>query len=423
MFEKNRVAITGIGLVTPIGNIVKENWNSLINGLSGISKIDRFDLGDYPYQIAGLVNEDKELLDKILPFNKQRKTERFIHLAILAGYQAFTDSGLTKIFPENRERFGTCIGVGVGGVNSIAEGTLVIQKDGMRRTSPFLIPKSIINQAAAQLSMEWDLEGPISSIVNACSSSGDAVGNSFRLIRDGYADYMLTGGAESCITPLAVSSFGNMRSLSSWKGDPKKSCRPFDKDRSGFVMSEGSGILVLERMDLAKKRGANIYAEIIGYGSTADAFHVTAMQPDGNGAIRVMDVALKDAKVNKKQINYVNAHGTSTQMNDPIETKALKAVFGENILPENPKRILVSSTKSMTGHLLGAAGGAEISFTALALKNQVLPPTINLDCPDPECDLDYIAHKARETKVDYAISNSFGFGGGNSVVVLKRFFD
>ncbi|MBD3231894.1 beta-ketoacyl-ACP synthase II [Candidatus Dependentiae bacterium] len=420
MSKKQKVAITGIGLINPIANNTIETWNLLLKGKSGLSFLEKDELKDYPCKVFGLVKNEKEILNKVFSFNNQRKTDRFIHLAMIAGKEALLDSGLSKELPVNRERFGTSIGVGFGGIQSIETGKDCLIKKGLKRVSPFLIPQSIINQAAAHLSMEHNLQGPTCSIVNACSSSGDSVGNAFRMIRDGYADYMLTGGTESSITPLSIAAFGNMRAITHWKKKPEKACRPFDKDRSGFVMSEGAGILLLERMDLAKKRGANIYAEIVGYGSTSDAYHITAMHPEGRGAIKAIQVALKDAKINKNEIGYINAHGTSTKMNDIIETKVLKNVFLDHISPKNPNRALVSSTKSMTGHMLGAAGGVEISLTALALKNETLPPTINLDHPDDECNLDYIPHYARDKKCEYAISNSFGFGGGNSVIVLKK---
>jgi len=420
MSKKHDVVITGIGLVTPVGNDVKTTWNSLINGQSGLSYLDRFDLGDYPCKIFGLVKNEKELLDKIFPPQKQRKTDRFIHLAMLAGHQALTDAGRTKEFPENRERFGTYLGIGIGGISSIEKAVMELNEKGMKKTSPFLIPKAISNQACAWLNIEWNLQGQSCAITNACSSSGDSVGMAFRMIRDGYADYMLTGGTECSITPLTISAFGNMRALCTWNGDPAQSSRPFDKDRSGFVLSEGAALLVLERKDLAIKRGANIYAEIIGYGATSDAHHIVSMHPEGRGAVKAIDMALNDAQINKTQVDYINAHGTATKMNDPMETIILKKAFGDHVKKDNSKRALISSTKSMTGHLLGAAGGLEISTIALSLKNQILPPTINLHNPDPACDLDYIANVARSKKIEYAISNSFGFGGGNSVVVLKK---
>jgi 3-oxoacyl-[acyl-carrier-protein] synthase II len=370
------------------------------------------DLAQYPYTVVGQVKEEQKIIDEIVPANKKRKTARFIHLAIVAADQAMKDAGFSVNIPESRDRFGTCIGVGIGGVDSLAQASIGFYNAGAKRVSPFLIPKTIINQAGAHISMMYNLQGSMSSVVNACSSSGDSVGLAFRMIRDGYADYMIAGGTESSIIPLSVAAFGNMRSLSSWKGDPQKACRPFDRDRSGFVMSEGAAILILEKMDFAKKRGAHIYAEIVGFGSTADAYHITAMHPEGRGAIKAIENALHDANVDHSKVGYINAHGTSTVMNDAIETMVIKKVFG--------KCPLVSSTKSMTGHMLGAAGGAEIAFTTLALQHQILPPTINLESPDPVCDLDYIAHDARDVICDYAISNSFGFGGGNAVVVLKR---
>jgi 3-oxoacyl-[acyl-carrier-protein] synthase II len=421
MSKKNRVAITGIGLVTPLGNTVQSNWENLIAGKSGLSFVDYPQLKGYPYRVFGLVKNEQELLDKTFCPNKQRKTDRFIHLAILAGHQAMQDSGLTKEFPVARDRFGVLIGVGIGGLATIEQGALSLNTDGVKKVSPFLIPKVIINQSSAYLSMDFDLQGPMSSMVNACSSSGDSIGYSFRMIRDGYADYMLTGGAESCVTPLSIAAFGNMRAICAWQGDdPTKASRPFDKDRAGFIMSEGAGILVLERMDLAQKRGAQIYAEVVGFGSTSDAFHITAMHPEGRGACKAIEVALHDAQVDKEKIGYINAHGTSTKMNDSVETLVLKKAFGSHVDVNNPRRAVISSTKSMTGHLLGAAGGTEVSYTALALKNNILPPTINLETPDPECDLDYIPNQARQADVEYAISNSFGFGGGNAVVVLKK---
>ncbi|MFC1894633.1 beta-ketoacyl-ACP synthase II [Candidatus Dependentiae bacterium] len=421
MLDKNRVVITGIGMITPLGNNVDDNWNNLINGRSGIEYLDLEELQDYPYKAFGIVKNEQDRLNAIFPPNKKRKTDRFIHLAILSGDQAIKDSGFDVSFPKQRERFGVCFGVGIGGISAIEQAANDLKTKGMRRVSPFLVPKAIINQASAQLSMQYNLQGPTSSIVNACSSSGDATGFAFRMIRDGYADYMLAGGSESCITPLSIAAFGNMRAISSWKGDDaKKACSPFDINRSGFVMSEGSGALVLERMDLAKKRCAKIYAEIVGYGSTCDAYHITAMHPEGRGAQKAITVALEDAKIDKSDIGYINAHGTGTKMNDVVETFVIKKVFGSQVLPSTKDHTLVSSTKSMTGHMLGAAGGVEISVTALSLKNQIFPPTINLHNPDPECDLDYVANNARKKICEYAISNSFGFGGGNSIVVLKK---
>jgi len=427
MLNKNRVAITGIGLINPLGNNTQTCWRNLIAGKSGISFYEHPDLKDYPYKVFGLVKNEKEILDKFFPANLQRKTDRFIHLAMIAGHEAMIDAGFFSFNKSQNidifenEHFGTCVGVGIGGLHAIQEAAVNFENGGARKVSPFLVPKAIINQAAAHLSMKFNLQGPMISVVNACSSSGDSVGFAFRMIRDGYTDYMLTGGTESCITPLTISAFGNMRALCKYQGDdPTKACRPFDKDRSGFVMSEGAGILVLEKMDFAKKRGAKIYAEIVGYGSTSDAYHITAMHPEGRGAQRAIEIALKDADVDKNQINYINAHGTSTIMNDKIETSVIKRVFGNHANIANKSHLVVSGTKSMTGHMLGAAGGTEISFVALTLKNQILPSTINLENPDKGFDLDYVANCSKKGNVHFAISNSFGFGGGNSVVVLKK---
>ena len=426
-YDKHEVVITGIGLTNPLGNDTKICWNNLIQGYSGISFLSSDfwpeNYKNYPYNFAGLVKNEQEILDKVFVAAKQRKSDRFIHLAMIAGHEAMLDSGLDQNFPENRERIGTILGVGVGGIKSISSSVVDLHISGPKKVSPFLIPKAISNQASGWLCMDWNLQGPMSVVVNACSSSADAIGYAFRMIRDGYADYMLTGGAESCVTPLAMAAFGNMRALCSSKDfdDPKKASRPFDLKRSGFVMGEGAAILVLGRKDLALKRGAKVYAELAGFGITSDAFHITAMHPEARGAIGAIKMALNDAKVNLDEVDYINAHGTSTQMNDKIETFAIKSVFGDHSDPKNAEHLAISSTKSMTGHLLGAAGGTEVAISALSIKNQVLPPTINLENPDPECNLDYIPNKAIEKRVDVAISNSFGFGGGNSVLVLKRF--
>jgi len=337
---------------------------------------------------------------------------------LIAADEALRDAGLSKEFPQDRDRFGSYVGVGIGGVGYVEAASLDLAKRGYKAVSPFLLPKTISNEAPGWLGIKFDLRGPSMAVVNACSSGNDAIGQAFRAIQDGHADYMLAGGAESSLTPLGFVGFGNMRALSSWKGDPSAASRPFDKDRSGFVMAEGSGLLVLEREDFARKRGAQVYAELVGYGATCDAYHITAIHPEGDGAIRAMNNALAQGNVNPDSVGYVNAHGTSTPMNDPAETKIIKKVFGEHA---DKNRLLVSSTKSMTGHMLGAAGGAELAFSALAIKHGVLPPTINLDNPDPACDLDYIAHQAREKRVDYAMSNSFGFGGANSSILLKRY--
>jgi len=420
MSDKNRVAITGIGFVCPVGNNVKDSWQSLIEGRSGLSSLAGFSDKDYPWKSFGLVKNEQNLIDSFLSAKEQRKMDRFIQLALVAGFEAVSDAGLSINFPTNRDRFGVFLGVGIGGMGSILQGQEDLQKKGRNAISPFLIPKSISNEAASWFSIKWDLQGQVCTIVNACSSSNDAIGLAFRNIRDGYSDYILAGGSENCITPLSIVSFGNMRALSTWDKDPAQASRPFDKKRSGFVMAEGAAVLVLERYDLAVKRGAKIYAEVLGYGAAGDAYHVTAMHPQGRGAEKAVRLALRDGGIAPEQIGYINAHGTGTPMNDPIETQVLKNVFGSSIDPDNEKRILVSSTKSMTGHLLGAAGALEVGITALALKGQILPPTANLDEQDEKCDLDCIANRARRAEVEYAISNSFGFGGANSVILLKR---
>lgn len=426
MQKKYRVAVTGIGLVNPLGNSTKECWKNLIAGKSGISFLpENFwpeKYKDYPYNIAGLVKNEHELLDSVFIPAKQRKSARFIHLSMIAGSEAMHDASLSSEFPENRFRFGTIMGVGVGGIGTIMKSVEDFNRAGPKRVSPFLIPRSISNQAAGWLSMEFNLQGQNGAFVNACASSADALGHAFRSIRDGYADYMLAGGTESAITPLSMSAFGNMRALSSSKKflDPTKASRPFDKNRAGFVMSEGAAVLVLERMDLAKKRGVKIYGEIAGYGATSDAYHITAMHPDGRGAIGAIKMALNDAKLKPEDVGYVNAHGTSTIMNDKLETFVLKKVFGKHTNPRSKEHLSISSTKSMTGHLLGGAAATEAAFSLLALKNQILPPTINLENPDPDCDLDYIANNSRSSSSTVAISNSFGFGGGNAVLAFKK---
>ncbi len=418
---KHRVVITGLGLITPLGNDVSTTWNGLLQGRSGISVLpESFGLQDYMVKVGGYVRGEQEFLAAVLPAKFHTKTDRFIHFALIAGHQAMTDAGFSQTNPEQRDRFGVYMGVGLGGLHSISEAVVDWQKSGLKRISPFAIPKTISNLAPAWLSMQWNLQGPHTAFTNACASSADAIGMAFRLIRDGYVDYMLAGGTEGCLTPLGIAGFGNMRALSAWNGDPAQASRPFDKNRTGFVLAEGAGVLVLERMESAIKRGTHIYAEIVGYGATSDAYHVTAMHPDARGAALAMEHAMTDAGIDRTDIGYINAHGTGTPMNDALETVALKKVFGSHSDPSKQDHVLVSSTKSMTGHLLGAAGGLEAAITALTLHHQCVPPTINLSDPDPACDLDYVPHKARHASVNYALSNSFGFGGGNSVLAFKR---
>lgn len=419
--NEDAVVITGIGLVSPLGNTTEATWQAALAGTSGIKSLSsEFAESSRWARVAALVTDEQTQLDATIPAITQKKTDRFIHLALMAGSQAMQDAGFTTTFPQDREQFGVYVGVGIGGLGSIGQSMVQFAQQGEKTVSPFLIPKVISNEAAGWLSMEWNLQGSSLAFVNACSSSADSLGLAYRMIKDGYADYMLAGGAEASVTPLAMAAFGNMRALSAWKGDVTQASRPFDFYRTGFVMGEGAAMLVLERKSSALKRSAKIYAEFSGYAATADAYHVTAMHPEGRGAQRAIQQALKTSQLNLSDIGYINAHGTGTPMNDSIESHVIKTVFGEHVNPSVKNHILVNSTKSMTGHLLGAAGALEVAFTALALHHQQVPPTINLTTPDPACALDYIKDTARDLTFNHAISNSFGFGGGNSVVVLSK---
>ncbi len=420
MMVKNRVVITGIGLITPLGNTVQTTWRALLDAHSGIRSLNFPELKDYYCNVGGIVLGEQELLDQRLPKKEQDKTERFIHLAILAADEALQSSGISLDTLSERERFGVYLGVGIGGLESIQQASLMLDQQGHRRLSPFMIPRAINNMAPNWVAMLNNLQGPNLAVSSACASGSDAFGLAFRLIRDGYVDYMLTGGAEACVGPLAITAFGNMRTLSRWQGDPQAASRPFAQDRTGFVLAEGSGVLMLERYDMAVKRNAPMYAEVVGYGATSDAHHITAMHPEARGACLALRQALADACIQPEQVGYINAHGTGTSMNDITETLAIKKVFGDHADAQKKNHLLVSSTKSMTGHMIGAAGGAEIAFTALALKNQIVPPTINLHEQDPACDLDFVPLQAREVPLNYAASNAFGFGGSNSVVILKK---
>ena len=418
--NRAQVVITGIGLVTPVGQTTQENWTAIKKGQSGLSFFDHPLADQIPYKFAAQVTLDQERLNALLPAKDQRKTERFTQFALLAADEAMTDAGLNAQFPENRLRFGTYLGVGVGGVNSFLQAARIFDQGGYKKISPFLMPKAICNEAASWLSMKWNLQGPMIVTVSACSSGADAVGFAYRAIRDGYADYMLVGGTESCLVPEALAAFGNMRALSSWQGDPQYASRPFDKNRTGFVMGEGAGVMVLERKDLAEKRGANMYAQVVGFGATADAYHITAIHPEGRGACAAMRSAVEQAGVELTDVGYINAHGTATPMGDAIEAQAIRKVFGSHADPATDNHLLVSSTKSVTGHMLGAAGGAEISYVALGLKNQIVPPTMNCDEQDPACEIDVVPGVARRHSFEVGLSNSFGFGGGNAVIALKR---
>jgi len=410
---KRRVVITGVGVISPVGNDADTFWKSLQEGKSGIDKITSFDASDYPTQIAGEVKnfDPEQYMDK----REVRRTDRYVQFALAAAKMAVQDAKL-EITDENAEQVGVYIGSGIGGLSTWEDQHQVLIEKGPRRVSPFFIPMMIANMASGLVSIEYGAKGPTSSAITACATGTNAIGDAFRLIQHGHADVMITGGAEATIRPMAMAGFCAMKAMSTRNDEPQKASRPFDRDRDGFVMGEGAGILILEELEHAKKRGATIIAEVIGYGMSADAHHITAPAPGGEGAARCMRMALRDAEVAPEAVGYINAHGTSTDQGDIAETMAIKSVFGEQAY-----KLAVSSTKSMTGHLLGATGGIEAIATAFALRDQVLPPTINLENPDPECDLDYVPHVARKADVDVAISNTFGFGGHNATIVLKRY--
>ena len=409
---RRRVVITGLGVITPLGTGLEKTWPAICAGASGIHRITRFDPANLPVQIAGEVRDfdPADFIEK----KEIKKMDTFIHYAVGASQMAVADAGL-KIGPENADRVGVYVGAGIGGLPGIEHYHDVLKEKGPDRVSPFFIPMVIINLASGQVAIRIGARGPNSCAVTACATGNHCIGDAFRLIQWGEADAMVAGGTEAALTPLCVAGFAAARALSRRNDEPERASRPFDKDRDGFVLGEGAGVVVLEELESARRRGARIYAEMVGYAMTADAYHITAPSENGEGAVRCMDLAIKDAGVSKDEVGYINAHGTST-MADAIETKAIKQVFGERAY-----RIPVSSTKSMTGHLLGAAGGIEAVFSVLALHRGILPPTINLEQPDPECDLDYIPNKAREAKVQVALSNSFGFGGVNACVLFKRY--
>ncbi|MEJ7849392.1 MAG: beta-ketoacyl-ACP synthase II [Pyrinomonadaceae bacterium] len=412
---KRRVVVTGLGLVTACGNDVPTTWAAMMNGANGADYIKKFDPEKFSVQFACEVKDFDPLsfLDK----KEARRMGAFTHFALAAADEAVKDSGLI-IDSSNDEMVGTYISSGIGDFWAIEREHEKLLNSGPDRVSPFFIVSAIVNLASGNVSIRHGAKGPNSATATACSAGAHAIGDSFRLIERGDADAMICGGAESAITPMSVAGFASMRALSTRNDDPKRASRPFDAERDGFVIGEGSGILILEELEFAKKRGARIYAEISGYGMSGDAFHVTMPDETGSGAIRVMQRAIKDAGITPEQIGYINAHGTSTPYNDKFETLAIKKVFGEHA-----KNLPVSSTKSMTGHALGAAGGIEAVFSVLAMHNNKLPPTINYEVPDPDCDLDYIPNVARDTKVDYVLSNSFGFGGTNACLIFKRFED
>ncbi len=413
MKERRRVVVTGVGAITPVGIGIKETWEGLIAGRSGIGPITKFDATGYPSRVAGEVKGFKP--EDFIPKKLVSRLDTFIHYALAASQEALEDAGLAE--KKLGERAGVIIGVGMGGIDVIEEYTPILLEKGWRRITPFFVPKMIPNMAAGQVAIFHGAKGPNLAVCTACAAGTHAIGEAFRYIREGRCDIVITGGTEGLITPLTIAGFAVAKALSTKFNDqPEKASRPFDAKRDGFVIGEGAGILVLESLEHAQARGAKIYAEVCGYGLTADAYHMTAPPPDGEGAARAMAQALEDAGLSYQEVDYINAHGTSTPLNDVAETKAIKQVF-----KDKAKEIPVSSTKSMTGHLLGGAGGIEAVFTVKTIETGVIPPTINYEEPDPECDLDYVPNKAREAEVKIAMSNSFGFGGTNAVLVFKKF--
>lgn len=408
-----RVVITGVGLVSPLGVGTEANWEALCAGRSGIGPITHFDASQYACRIAGQVQAFDPL--QFIEKKDVKKMDVFIQFAIAASQFAIDDARLS-VTEDIAPRVGVFIASGIGGFSTIEREHKALLEGGPRKISPFFIPAAIINLAAGQVSIRFGAKGPNSATCTACSASAHAIGDALEIIRRDRADIMIAGGSEAAITPMGVGGFAAMRALSTRNDEPQRASRPFDAERDGFIMGEGAGVVILEELEFARARGAQIYAELVGYGMSADAFHITAPSEDGDGGVRVMRAALHDAGVEPGVVDYINAHGTSTPYNDKLETLAIKKCFGEHA-----RALAISSTKSMTGHLLGAAGGLEAGISALVVKRQMLPPTINLDHPDPECDLDYVPHRARPAAVRYALSNSFGFGGTNGALLFKRY--
>ena len=410
---KRRVVITGVGMITPVGLDTEKSWEGLVNGKSGIGSITQFDDKEIPTQIAGEVKGFDPAL--YIEPKEIKKMDRFIHLALAASQMAMDDSGL-KITPDIAPRVGVMVSAGMGGLPAIEKYHKIYLERGYRKISPFFIPMLIINEAAGHISIRFGAKGPNICVVTACATGTHSIGDAYKIIQRNDADAMIAGGTESCICPLGVGGFNAMKALSTRNDEPERASRPFDAERDGFIMGEGSGVVILEELEAAKKRGARIYAEVIGYGASGDAYHITSPAPNGEGAARCMDMAIKDAGIAVTEMGYINAHGTSTKFGDELETIAIKTVFGEHA-----RTMPVSSTKSMTGHLLGAAGGVEAVITVLAMERGILPPTINLENPDPECDLDYIPNTARKQQVEVAMSNSFGFGGTNACLIFRKY--
>jgi 3-oxoacyl-[acyl-carrier-protein] synthase II len=410
--SERRVVITGIGVVTPLGSDLEVFWQNLLEGRSGIGPVTRFDITNYDSKIGGEAKDFKP--EEVIPVKELRRTDRFVQFAAVAAKKAVVDSGLV-LAQEDPERIGVIVGSGIGGMETIIDQVGILLNKGPQRVSPFMIPMLIVDMASGYVSMLFGAKGPNLAVVSACATATHSLGEAARAIIHNDADVMIAGGTEAAITPMGYAGFCAMRALSTRNDDPQHASRPFDKGRDGFVMGEGAGVCILESLEHAKRRGARIYCEIAGYGVTGDAYHMSAPAPEGEGAARAMAMALRRAHLNPEQINYLNAHGTSTPMGDKCETAAIKAVFGVHA-----KAVAVSSTKSMTGHLLGASGGVETAVCALAIRDGIIPPTINYETPDTDCDLDYVPNKARELKVDICLNNSLGFGGHNAALVLKR---
>ncbi len=408
---KRRVVVTGMGIVSPVGSTVESAWAHILAGRSGIRPITAFDVGSFPVQIGGPVKDFQ--VENYLNLKEAKKMDAFIHYGIAAAMQAIQDSGL-EVTEANAERIGSFIGSGIGGLPGIEEGHSAFLKGGPRKLTPFFVPRSIINMVSGNLSVMYGFKGPNLAVVTACTTGTHSIGLAGRLIACGDADVMIAGGAEMATTPTGLCGFAAARALSTRNDDPERASRPWDQDRDGFVLSDGAGVMVLEEYESAKQRGARIYAELIGFGMSGDAYHMTLPPPDGDGARRAMLNALRDAQINPDAVDYINAHGTSTPAGDKIESEAAKTVFGDHAY-----QLAMSSTKSMTGHLLGAAGGIEAIFSILAIRDQVAPPTINLDQPEPGCDLNYVPHTTQERRIKVALSNSFGFGGTNGSVIFR----
>ncbi|MCL0028217.1 beta-ketoacyl-ACP synthase II [Peptococcaceae bacterium] len=410
-----RVVVTGMGVISPIGTGLNKFWEALISGASGVDRITQFDASDYKVQIAGEVKDFNvgDYIDK----KEARRMDRFVQFAVAASKMATDDAGL-DLNNEDSERIGVVIGSGIGGISTVFEQSKILLERGPGRVSPLTVPMKIINMASGQVAMAFGFKGFNSSVVTACASSNNAIGDSFRLLKNGELDVIVTGGTEAAIVPISIAGFSAMKALSTYNDEPQKASRPFDAKRDGFVMGEGAGILVLETLEHAKARGAKIYAEIVGYGVTCDAYHITAPDPEGLGAAKAMKKAMDEAGLTPEDISYINAHGTSTPLNDKLETLAIKKVFGKRAYD-----ILISSIKSMIGHLLGAAGGVEAVASVLTVFHGIIPPTINYENPDPECDLDYVPNKARESQINAVLSNNLGFGGHNVTIAFKKYTD